>query len=274
MLGKLIKYEFKATGRFMVLMYGLFIALSAIISLGVGNNLDRAFSEISDNFGFGSLIITLFVSLIVILFVIMNVVVISGMFFYSIKRFKDNLLGDEGYLMHTLPVKARDHIFSKCIVSVIWTFASFLVVALGYFILLLGISETDIIKITAQILSQIDLGFNYTAQLLLIFLEIFICFTVILINVYMHIYTSMAMGFSQNEHRVAKSIGAYILISIAANVFESIIAIPMNQYYSYQTSDLANFHFTILSGIAINIVTAVAYYFITKYYMEKKLNLQ
>lgn len=274
MLGKLIKYEFKATSRFMFLMYGLFIALSTIISLGVGNNLDKVFSEISYNFGFGSLIVALFVSLIVILFVIMNAVVISGMFFYSIKRFKDNILGDEGYLMHTLPVKVRDHIFSKCIVSVIWTFASFLIVALGYFILLLGISETNIFKITAQILSQIDLSFDYTTQLILIFLEILVFLTVVLINVYMHIYTSMAVGFSKNEHRVAKSIGVYILISILANIFESIIAIPMNQYYLYQTSDLANFHFTILSGIAINIITAIAYYLLTQYFLEKRLNLQ
>lgn len=274
MLGKLIKYEFKATSRFMVLMYGLFLALSAIISVGVANNLDEVFSEISDKLNFGGLIIGVFVALIVIMFVIMNVVVISGMFFYSVKRFKDNLLGDEGYLMHTLPVKTRDNILSKCIVSVIWTFASILTVAVGYTILVFGISETDIFGITAQIFSQIDLGFNYTTQLLLIFLEIFVCVTVIIINIYLHIYASMAVGFSQNEHKVAKSIGVYILITVAANIFESAIAPLMNIYYTYQTSDLANFHFTILYGIIISCITGTAYYFITKYYLSKRLNLQ
>ena len=40
MLRKLIKYEFKATSRFMLLMYGLLVALSVIMSVGIRFNLD------------------------------------------------------------------------------------------------------------------------------------------------------------------------------------------------------------------------------------------
>ena len=50
MLGKLIKYEFKATSRFMLLMYGLLIALSGIISISFRFNLDEVFAGIAEEF--------------------------------------------------------------------------------------------------------------------------------------------------------------------------------------------------------------------------------
>lgn len=274
MLGKLIKYEFKATGKFMGLMYGVFIILSAMISIGIAANIDEVFASISQRFQLGGLIIGLFIALIVIMFVIMNVVVISGMYFYSIKRFKDNILGDEGYLMHTLPVKTRDHILSKCIVSVIWSVASLVVVTIGYFVLILGISETDIFKITAHVLSQIQWDNYLLTQISLISLEGIFCFIVMLVNIYLHIYASMAVGFSQNTQRVLKSIGVYILITIVANIFETVLATPLINWSSLQSNNFTNFHIIILSGIIINAVTSVAYYFLTQHFLDKKLNLQ
>jgi hypothetical protein len=41
-----------------------------------------------------------------------------------IQRFYKNLLGDEGYLMFTLPVQSWSHILSKLAVSMLWTVVS------------------------------------------------------------------------------------------------------------------------------------------------------
>ena len=116
MLGKLIKYEFKATSKFILMIFGLLLALSTMMSVSLAFNLDDIIAGISQEFQVGGLILGVVAFLIIMLFVVLNVAAICGMFFYAISRFKRNLLGDEGYLMHTLPVKTRDNILSKSIV--------------------------------------------------------------------------------------------------------------------------------------------------------------
>ena len=113
MLGKLMKYEFKATSRFMLLMYVVLFAISAIISLSIRLNIDGLFEALSNRFELGTVLLAVVSAMVLFMFFAMNVVVLCGMFFYSISRFKNNMLGDEGYLMHTLPVKVRDNILAK-----------------------------------------------------------------------------------------------------------------------------------------------------------------
>lgn len=273
MLGKLIKYEFKATSRFMLLMYGLLIALSGIISISLRFNLDEVFAGIAEEFQLGSLILGVFMFIIITIFVVLNVTVICGMFFYAIKRFKDNLLSDEGYLMHTLPVKTHQHITSKTIVSVIWTIVSFVAVMISSFILFLGISETNIFKELAYILSQIQCGEFYVVEALIILAEFAICMVVTLINTYLHIYASMAIGFSSNTHRIAKSIGVYVAITVASNMFETIVISPVLLIGIGGVNYMSNPHIIIWSGTIITVITTIVYYYITHHFLNKKLNL-
>ena len=275
MLRKLIKYEFKATSRFMLLMYGLLLALSALMSVGLALNLDEAMTTINQEFQLGGLILAVLVLMIMALFVVMNVVVLSGIFFYSISRFKNNLLGNEGYLMHTLPVKIRDNILAKNIVSVIWTILSVVAVGISYFILVLGISETNIFKELLNVLLQIDWRAHYVGEALIILAEFAVLMLLTIVNTYFHIYASMAIGYSSNTHRAAKSIGIYILIGIASSIFEVVVLTPfaifgieVNAMLSY------NPHTTLWYGIIVTAVTTVIYYFVTHYFMSKKLNLQ
>lgn len=274
MLSKLIKYEFKATSRFMLLMYGLLIALSAIISISLRLNLDEIFSSIAEEFHLGGLILGVFMFVIVTIFIILNVTVICGMFFYAIKRFKDNILGDEGYLMHTLPVKTHQHITSKTIVSVVWTIVSFVAVMISSFILFLGISETNIFKELAYILSQIEWKELYVTEAIIILAEFALCIIVGLISLYLHIYASMAIGFASNTHRIAKSIGVYVIITIASNLLETIVVSPVLLLGIGGVDFMTNPHIIIWSETIIRAITATVYYFITHYYLNKKLNLQ
>ena len=260
MLRKLIKYEFKATGRFMFLMYGLLIALSAIISMGIGLNVDMLMDNLSEKFQLGSQILNVFIVLIIISFVVMNFIVLSGMFFYAVKRFKDNILGDEGYLMHTLPVKKHSIIISKCTVSVIWTVISCIVVIFSFILLLFGMMKTDVFEEFAFIISQIQWSAYDTAEIFIDLFEFVFQICVFLVQSYLHIYASMAVGFSSDTHRTAKSIGVYVLITIITGIFESVM---VSSGFIQPGSD------TVFSLLCI-----VAYYLITFHFLSKKLNLQ
>ncbi len=274
MLGKLIKYEFKSTGKFMLLMYALLIALSSMMSVGLALNLDEVFSALTDRFDIGGLIIRLFVFLVVVVFVILNFVVICGMFFYAISRFKNNLLGDEGYLMHTIPVKVGDNILSKAIVSVIWTVTGFLVAVLSYFILFLGVVGTDIFGNVSEAFAMISWSNVNVFEFAAIMIEMCLTVLIAIVNIYFNIYASMAIGYSADTHRTAKSIGAFILLQMATNIFEVFTLTPF-QLLGTDTSFLVGgIHISLWYAIIVNLVETVAFYLITHYFLSKKLNLQ
>ena len=103
MLKQLLKYEFKATGR---TYGGLYLALVALAVLS-GFSLR---SSSKDNFA----------SLLLFAYMVVAVAVAVVSVMTIVTRFTRNLLGREGYLMHTLPVTESQLILSKLISSVVW----------------------------------------------------------------------------------------------------------------------------------------------------------
>jgi len=123
MLGKLMKYELKATGRIMLPLYGSMIIMAFLCHFSV-NYLSR------QPFRFSGLINVLLISVFTLLTIAVGFMTV----FLMAQRFYGNLLGDEGYLMFTLPVTVPGNIFSKLLVSIIWFFASVLSGFLSFFI--------------------------------------------------------------------------------------------------------------------------------------------
>lgn len=105
MLSKLLKYEFKATCR---IYGGLYLAILAVAAL-LGAFF--RFPALASDFPFA-------VVTIVYLMLCVAIAVITAL--TIIQRFTRNLLGREGYLMHTLPVTPAQLILSKLISSMVW----------------------------------------------------------------------------------------------------------------------------------------------------------
>lgn len=128
MLGKLIKYEFKACGRVFFPIYLVILILSIINGMysqygfiqSLKNNLSQKGSLLSVQGILTVVLLALFVSLFVITII------------FTIQRFKKSLLEDEGYLIFTLPVSSRNIILSKYIVSLIFVILSTLVAILSF----------------------------------------------------------------------------------------------------------------------------------------------
>ncbi len=117
MLKQLLKYEFKATKS---LYFGLYLALALLsVVLGVTFRQENAWA---DNTNFGRLEVILMVLYLSVLFAIAVLCFVS-----TVQRFYKNLLGREGYLMHTLPVTETQLILSKLITSMVWVLCSGLV---------------------------------------------------------------------------------------------------------------------------------------------------
>ena len=110
MLGKLIKYEFKAMGRVMLPLYVVMIFLAGLLSFNLKTGMNDSAQSLLQKFAI--ILAFLFFAAVMAVFVVMVIMVIQ--------RFYKNLLGTEGYLMFTLPVSTWQHILSKALTAMIW----------------------------------------------------------------------------------------------------------------------------------------------------------
>ena len=133
MLSKLLKYEFKSTGRTFGLCYAGVVAAALLL---------RILGLLSDSIGFSDTLprsVVLFTEFLTglsgVAYAVMIVAVCVITFLLILQRFYKNLLSGEGYLMHTLPVRPWQHIASKLIAAVVWTVLSFFVVCVSVLVL-------------------------------------------------------------------------------------------------------------------------------------------
>ncbi len=123
MLGKLLRHEMKATSRVFLPFFGVLLVFAGINKLFLELGF---FQKQGLNFVAGMSMFT-YVILVLAIFVLTYVVMIQ--------RFYKNLLGDEGYLMFTLPVKPSSHILAKLFVSTLWMVLAFVAFFLSLMIL-------------------------------------------------------------------------------------------------------------------------------------------
>ena len=271
MLGKLIKYEFKAK-RKLLLIYGLLLVLAVImavmmrISLSVNGGL-YAETVLQKTQLFG--IVRFFEGLITVAYAFMNAFVFGAVLFGAINRFRVNLLGNQGYLMHTLPVKTEYHILTKNIVSLVWTILGIIAVLLSYAIigavLMDGKTWKEIIHFLFSDLVWQDVFAN--EKFWIAFAEIAILGVVSISELYFRIYASMAIGYSSNKHRVLASVGVYIVLGIAKSMPQSIL-LP------YLVDAMSGWWWFLAFAIIYSAVWGATYYFVTAWFLNKHLNLQ
>ena len=115
MLGKLIKYEIKSIYKYFLVLYAVIIA-GAFTSYGTIS----ASSGLLSKLGFSSFILCIFAMMALGVLLLI----------FTITRFNTSLLGDEGYLMFTVPTSTHNIIWSKAIAILIFDVLSVLIVCL------------------------------------------------------------------------------------------------------------------------------------------------
>lgn len=283
MLGKLIKHEFKAVNRLMIPLHLALIVITVIgrfyIQLTLSARNEYFYSEAA-SIWYGVLDMTLVLFYIVALIAI---AVITGVYL-TIIRFRKNLFTDEGYLMHTLPVTASQLIWSKTLVAFVWTLIDGALVILSIFVMVIN---KEILQAIPEGLSILLEGFQEVfgvpaAAGIPLYMVLFVIDAVGSILV---IYMCIAIGHSFNSHKILGSVGIYVGITMVTNLIGSIFAAfsgsaayGNNLFFSYATGvgipTPAYFWLSYLFGLFLSVVTAVASYLLTNYFMTRKLNLE
>lgn len=111
MLGKLMKYEWKATWKF-ILIANLMITVMTIMA-NVTVKLDF-FSYEQPN------VIQFIAIMVMMTYILSMFAMIIGVAIFLVYRFYTSTYSDQGYLLHTLPVDKHHIIIAKVLVSALW----------------------------------------------------------------------------------------------------------------------------------------------------------
>ena len=136
------------------------------------------------------------VAMLVYVAILMAMFVVAVIF--TIQRFYKGLLGDEGYLMHTLPVKPWQLVASKLICAVVTTAAN-VAVAILSMLLIIPWSKEDVQEVL-QAFRYLFSHWNIQAtEMTVAVLEFALCTLVSLAVGYLHLYLAMALGHLFNK---------------------------------------------------------------------------
>lgn len=267
MLRKLLKHEFRATGRVMLPMYliMLIIALCGNFAVrvidGGGNNYLRIFSVI-----------------ILVAFFVMIIGLIIMSLCMMVQRFAKNLMGDEGYIMFTLPVSVHRHIFSKIIVSVVWFVATTLIIALAcLFISFRADFIQSIIDFVIALFEGITRYYALKGGAMIV--EITAAVIVSLAAFCLQVYAAISIGYGFSNHKVLLSIASIVVMQIVmwmlmSGIIQIIGITALNRWISAGFNIMTGFHITMWSNIAFQLLHGAVYYAITAVSLKKRLNLE
>ena len=272
MLGKLLKYEFRATGRVFLPFFGALLIVS-IVSRVIGSI--SSFSSAVPALPEGPYVIGMVLS------IMLMVAVFVVAFILMIQRFAKNLIGDEGYLMFTLPVRVDSLIFSKLIVSAVWFIVSVIVVVISIVIMsLMDIGQAfNAIRIT---FGEI---FNGNIGDVLLVAQAVITPILALFTTALTFYMCISLSMLANRRRGLLSFGIFLLYCIVAQTITALLnsaglgIIGTNFTYQLFTvgvdgSFVSMVNRMFLRGIVTNLIQGTIMYAITRYMLRRRLNLE
>ena len=213
MLSKLLKHEFRATGRTMLPVYAAVVVLAVLANFSI-RVIDRSVHTL----------LTIFCGLIIAAFVIGIIAAGIMTLVMMIKRFYTNYLKDEGYLMHTLPVSVHELVWSKMIVSVVWFAATFVVIWLVILLTVLIQTGTSLAQFFAGFPSwaelkamMAELGIR-SGDLWTIGLEVLLAVIVSGLFTCLHFYAAMSLGHMFSKDKILLSIVFFVAISFVLSM--------------------------------------------------------
>lgn len=266
MLGKLFRYEMKASGRIMLPVLGAALLMGIITTVLFGKVVTNTHGE------------SVILGLISIIALVLMVVFLFGSlilsYIYAIYRFRKNILGNEGYITNTLPVTTWSKILSKLFASSIYQLLAFVICIVVYVIFIgvcanVGGNPDEVREAFREAWNVIFQDSNKVLMLIEVCAAILISF--LFSN--LMFYAAMAVGYSAKSHKLLASIGMYILFYIVIQTV-SLIAIGAEMFVLIGASEAAQFHAMMISSLVISILFSVVFALITYFFIDKRLNLQ
>ena len=280
MLRKLFRYEFAASARSFLLAYAALLVLSALfpVSLRVLSGSDGIAAFLAT-----SALVLLYIAVVTIIGVLTLAQIIG--------RFNSNLLGSQGYLMHTLPVTPVQHILAKLlaalaqgVLSVIAGGASLVILSFCF-----GGSEffteawEALMYYAHCVIGEFNAAYDMPFAVYAVMLVLLVVTEAIVLI--LSIYASLSMGQLINRHRILLSVGVFIgfriVMSIITDLLSSafgLVESSLGSVFVPIVSILVGFDFNavrwVLLSLAEQLIFAGVFFLLTSFLLKKHLNLE
>ena len=274
MLRKLLKHEFRATGRIMLPLYLILLATAIGANFSTRGLLETDL-KVLDLLG-GLLVVAFAVAIIAVC--VMSMVVM-------VQRFYKNLLQDEGYVMMTLPVSVHQHVWSKLIVSAVWFALTIVVVCLACFIMAFDVGFVHQIAAGFRELFQ-EIFQHITAYYAIngtaIVAEFLVMCFVGCCAMCLQFYASLAIGHSFPNHKMAWSVLWFFLMQFVMQFLGGMGIMLLDESWFHHLllgwtdniSGMASVHLGMVTVILGEVIYGAVFYILTTWFLKKRLNLE
>lgn len=281
MLLKLFKYDFKASARFGV---PLLIAIAAMTILGcistavtVGNAGAESF-ETATNAPFEEMLIFFGMGgLVLISFALAGAAAVMSVLL--VVQFYRSTVSDEAYLTFTLPVTPAQILWSKLLNTVVWSlFAGLALFLAGAAILGTGVTAAGVAKDFVNTFGEL---FAFLHSMVgQSGLTVFLCCILgaaAFVSSYLMVFMAITFGsVIVRKHKALAAVAMIFVINFITSGITSVMQFVLLGDFTIKSVmydgmfALNNF---LVSSIVLYAATAVIYFLVTRYMMEKKLNL-
>ena len=275
MLGKLMKYDLRSCLRKFGPLWLATLALSVVTGLFF-----RFANKAQSNSVLMGILTALLPTALVILIVTIGVLTLV----FVCERFYKGLLGDEGYLMHTLPATAGAHIASKGLTALILELVSGLVGLLSAFLIVLTFQPEELARGWQDFLTMLR-SFDFPAATPWLIIELFLVGVVVTATETLKIYAAISLGHLAKRRRVLWAILAYIGIDVVINslfgagvssglLAKLFVRASWDTFEQFCSSGLGVAAGLMGSAILWELLLGAAFFFLSRYILKKHLNLE
>ena len=264
MFGKLLKYEFKSTAKWYLLITLIALGLSVLTGIIAGSSSTTIRSWDLDTMQMvaGTIGILIFGGVIGLYL---------SNYYIIIRRFYSNLYGREGYLTWTLPASPHAIILSKFVGALVASLYCLFLLFLSGFITIIVMGAV-IGQDISPVFSIIAEAFSHSIAYWIIVWWIFTTASGIFL-----FYVSIALGQLFQNRRGFKAILFFFLLCIVLSII-GIAVNPLKDSYAVVSAlvygNIDDFGPNFIPGLIYEVIKIVSMYFTIHYISKYKLNLQ
>lgn len=266
MLGKLMKYEWKSTWKLLVPANLLIIVMTFFACVTV--KIDPFRYDASANVEMAGV-------MIILAYFLSMFVALVGSAIYLIYHFYTSTYGDQGYLLHTLPVDKHHIIIAKVTVSAVWVLISMFLMYMSLIFLFVEegkiLSERYIEDFKAAVTGAFFTGSGGIDMSTFAFIMTLIALIVEMFARVLKVTACISLGQLSSNHKLLTAIAFYFAIYIVQQIVNGFYYVFLG-YLARKTGSWrfgGSWEFALITEL----IYLVIFYLITWYVMDKKLNL-
>lgn len=292
MLGKLLKYDFRALSRVMLPLQ-LSVLVAGVLGCFLVNfswrslmrSFDSSLYSYSEVLPLESVINASTSMLAGLFFAVVFASYWVSLFLVARHLYK-SFLKDEGYLTFTLPVSGNQHMLSKTISGSIWLVINALILTFIVVLLtLVGFSDTGLINLDVLgVYKEVFSELSNASGMMLILECLLIGLTAIIASVLMVYFSLILGGVLARTYKVLAGIGIFVAVNIVVQTIMSFVAaagfialdsLSSSLFFSTTTPYwFVEIQPIMLPALILEIGFIITFFLVSKYLINNKLNLE